>query len=193
MEVAWHPFGKSLPDLAPSLSLTPTSPNRPPIGAAAFSSTTPRPHTPVARARPLPALSSLSHAPRHRGTLDWKEEDEPDPAASPASTPTRLLCIPKPSLRHSQPKHRPVTSLCSVRCAPRAPRARICVPSRVAPEPLFPSRMRARHRTRTLSLPRTWPLVHHTAHGSYRTPSATKPSPPFPEAPACDARPFRLC
>jgi hypothetical protein len=139
---------------------------------------TPQPHIPLNRARTLPALSSLSHAPGHRGALDWKEEDEPDPAASPASTPTRLLCIPKPSLRHSRPKHRPVTSLCSVRCAPRAPRACICVPSRVAPETLFPSRTRSRGGTCTLTHLSMCPFVYHTAHACYQTPVATDRSPP---------------
>jgi hypothetical protein len=67
------------------------------------------------------------------------------------------------------------------------------VPSLPAPTPLLPSRTRTRHHTLTLSLPMTWLLVHYNARGQYRTPSTTKPSPPFPHAPARASFPFRLC
>jgi hypothetical protein len=148
------------------------------MNSCTLSRSPPQPHIPLTRARTLPVLSSLSHAPGHQGALDWKEEDEPDLAASPASTPTRLLCIPKPSLRHRRPNHRPVTSLCSVRCAPRALRACICVPSHVAPEPLFPSRTRSRCGTCTLTHLSTCPFVYRTAHDCDQTPVATDRSPP---------------
>jgi hypothetical protein len=85
-----HP-SQNLGKILPSLSVPPPLPNQPPIAAAAHSSTTPRPHNPVARARPPPALSLLS-CPEHQRDLERKEETEPATAPAPSSMPASPLC-----------------------------------------------------------------------------------------------------
>jgi hypothetical protein len=111
------------------LSLTPTSPNRPPIRAAAFSSTTPRPHTPVARARTLPALSPLSHTLVHHGASERKKETGPALVTAPTSTPANLLC--HPSLTRSPADLNAVPSRHSVACPARRerPGAGLAIPA----------------------------------------------------------------
>jgi hypothetical protein len=54
----------------------------------------------------------------------------------------------------------------------------ICVPSRVAPEPLFPSRTQSRRGTCTLTHLSMFPVVYRTAHDCDQTPVATDRSPP---------------
>jgi hypothetical protein len=144
-----------------------------------------QPYPTVSRVR-THALLSLSRPFGCRGGLEKKELPKPASYTAPSSKPTTPLCTTQIKRGETYPLRCPIASLWP---APSCPWTHAHSKPTRTRTPL-PSCKRARHRTRTLSVPTTWPLIHHTANGRYRTPVCTNLFLLFLAVPARDARSF---